>query len=35
MIYLIMITIGTIVVLKPKRNRINNIEVWLIKILLK
>ena len=27
MIYLIIITIGTIVVLKPKRNRINNIEV--------
>jgi len=27
MTYLIMITIGTIVILKPKRNRINNIEV--------
>ena len=33
MIYLIIITTVTILILKPKRNRINNIEVWLIKIL--
>ena len=35
MIYLIIITTATIVILKPKKNRINIVEVWFIKTLLK